>query len=364
MPRFRSDLEGLVTYVPGRPIEEVAREAGVEPSEIIKLASNENPEGPFPGVVDAVARVAAGSNRYPDTDAFELMGALSAEIGVDTRQLWLGSGSVGLLGCIAYGIGGPGTSAVYAWPSFVMYRIISRWAFAQAIEVPLDDELTHDLDAMRSAVRDDTTIVYLCNPNNPTGTVVRGDSVESFVESLPESVLVVVDEAYHDFVDDPSYRSAVPLALSRPNVVVLRTFSKIFALAAHRIGYAVGDAATLDNLRRTQAPFSVGVAAQTAALVSLGQDDELKRRVEANAQGRRHLLKAVAERELPHAVSQANFVYVKIGDDSALVAAKFTKQGIIIRPMSHGWIRVTVGLPSENEAFAKALDLVLEGGSW
>lgn len=358
MPRFRPDLEGLVTYVPGRPIDEVAREFDLDPDSIVKLASNESPEGPFPGVAEAVALAVQQSNRYPDNDAFELVAVLADHLKVDQENLWLGAGSTGLLGAIAYGLGGPGTSAVYAWPSFVMYRIISRWAMTDAIEVRLDEGFALDLNAMADAINETTTVVYLCNPNNPTGTVVSSAAVATFIDSVPESVLVVVDEAYHHFVTDDRYGSAVPIALERDNVVILRTLSKVFAMAAHRIGIAIGHPGTLAALQRTQAPFTVNAIAQAAAIATLGQPDELARRVAANAAGRQDLLQALDSRNILHSHSEANFVFLRMGVDSRKAADAFLHRGIIVRPMSSGWLRVTVGLPAENEKFIVALDQI------
>ncbi len=356
MPHFRPDLEGLVTYVPGRPIEDVAREIGMEPDDIVKLASNESPEGPFPGVSEAIAKELDGSNRYPDSDVHDLTLAMADDLGVEPGQVWFGAGSTGLLGAIALSMGGAGTSAESAWPSFVMNRIISRWAGTNGVEVPVDADHRDDLDAMRDVIEDDTTVVYVCNPNNPTGTIVSGDDLAAFVESVPESALVVVDEAYHHFVSDPSYRSFLDAATERPNVLVLRTFSKVYGLAAHRIGYAVGDSGLLGKLRRTQAPFTVSTVGQAAAIASLGNDGEMKRRVEANAAGRHHLAGVFSERGLDHADSQTNFAYFRLGDDSLPVASSFVRQGVIVRPLSGGWIRVTIGIPSENERFVTALD--------
>ncbi len=358
MPRFRPDLDGLVTYVPGRPIEEVAREVGINPAEIVKLASNESPDGPFPGVAEAVAAAIGESNRYPDNDAHLLTQALANHVGVEKEFLWLGAGSTGLLGSIAYGLGGAGTSAVYARPSFVMYRIISRWSMTDPIEVRLDKSYTHDLSAMLAAVRPDTSLIYLCNPNNPTGTVVGGDELTRFVDSIPESVVIVVDEAYHHFVSDPGYRSSLPLALERPNLVVLRTLSKVFALAAHRVGFAVGMPETLQALKRTQAPFTVSTIAQVAATTTLSQNAELEKRIAANARGRDMVLSALSDREILHSHSETNFVFLKIGDDSNAAAEQFVRRGIIIRPMSRGWIRVTIGAAAENAAFVDALDQI------
>lgn len=360
MPTFRPDLSGLITYVPGRPIADVARDLDIDPDEIVKLASNESPYGPFPGVTEAVARAVAESNRYPDDGTSGLPGAIAADLGVGSDRVWIGAGSTGLLTNIAAAVGGPGTSAVFAWPSFVMYRIISRWAMSQPVEVPLDSRMSHDLDAMKAAVRGDTTVVYICNPNNPTGTVVPGDEVEGLITSMPDSVLTVVDEAYHHFVDEGSYRSAVPLAASRHNVVVLRTFSKIYALAAHRVGYAIGTPETLENLRRTQAPFTVTSLSQAAALASIGQTDEIERRRVANAAGRQFLAGVLAGRGVEFVPSQTNFIYFRPGPGSKVTGDLFLNHGVIVRPMSEGWLRVTVGSPEENERFVNALDRIVE----
>ncbi len=359
MLRIRPEIASIRPYVPGRHLDDVAREIGVNPGEIIKLASNESPEGPFPGVAEAVAKAIPNSNRYPDNDVYDLRGALAETSNVPRDCLWFGCGSTSLISHVAMALGGSGTSAVYAWPSFVMYRIASRWALTESIEVPLTDVHVHDLDAMSDAIRDDTTVVYVCNPNNPTGTVVSAQSLNGFIESIPPDVLVVVDEAYHDFVADPAYESAIPQALQRPNVLVLRTFSKIYSLAAHRIGFGVSLPGTISELIKAQPPFSVGRLAQVAAAASLGQPEEVRRRTEANAAGRRHLLGVLAERGVAHSETQTNFVYCQLGDDSAAMARAFTARGVIIRPMSGGWIRVTIGTDAENRRFVTALDSVL-----
>jgi histidinol-phosphate aminotransferase len=187
-----------------------------------------------------------------------------------------------------------------------MYRTVSRWALTETVEVPLTTNLVHDLEAMRAAIRDDTTVVYICNPNNPTGTIVNGDQLDWFVGSVPERVLIVVDEAYHDYVTDELYRSALALAAERSNVIVLRTFSKIFGLASHRVGYAIGAPATVAELRKTQIPFSISEVAQAAATASLGDEAEHRRRVKANQAGRHHLMGVIEERALPLSDSLAN----------------------------------------------------------
>lgn len=359
MPTFRSDIGSISPYVPGRPIEDVAREIGMDPGKVVKLASNESPDGPFPGVVEAAIETLAESNRYPDNDVHDLALALSQVVGIPTDHLWFGAGSTGLIMSISAAVGGPGTSVVYAWPSFVMYRIVSRIAMTEAIEVPLDTHMAHDLEAMRAAVRENTTLVYVCNPNNPTGTLVDSARVEEFIDSLPESVLVVVDEAYHHYVDDVGYHTLIPFAAERPNVVVLRTFSKVYGLASHRIGVAIGPPVVLTELRKMQAPFSVGQVAQAAARYSLGNDAELARRVAANSIGRQMLFDGFVELGLKVLPSQANFVFARPTEDSNTFAAGLMDQGVIVRPMSNGWIRVTVGNAAENQRMIDALESAL-----
>ena len=361
MPRFRPDIAALSAYAPGRSIEEVASRIGVASADIVKLASNESPDGPFPGVIEAATEALAVSNRYPDNDHVELTAALSQWLNVPAEHLWLGNGSVGLLGHIALAVGGPGTSAVYAWPSFVMYRIASRWAMSEVVEIPLDDAHVHDLGAMADAIREDTTVVYLCNPNNPSGTIVPSDEMTGFIDSVPDSVLIVVDEAYHEFVTDDSHATAIPHALRRPNVVVLRTFSKIFALAAHRVGYGVARPETITELRKAQAPFSVTQIAQVAASASLHDRGELERRVEVNRIARNQVLGVLEGRSLPHSESHANFVYFELAPPANETSALFTERGVIVRPMSGGWLRVTIGSEPEIQRFVGALDEVVAG---
>ncbi len=356
MPRFRPEIAALNPYKVGRQLADLAREHGLDPTEIVKRTANESPEGPFPGVVAAAAEVLARSNRYPDNACWDLGHALAAELGVDFSNLMFGAGSVALLTEIATAVGGPGTNFVYGWPSFVMYRFAAIWSGSRHVEVPLDDSQRLDLDAMRTAIDGETTMVVVCNPNNPTGTLRAADDVDAFIDAVPESVLVVVDEAYHEFVTEPSYRTEVPLAVERPNVVVLRTFSKIYSLAAHRIGYAIGGSDLITELRKAQAPLTVNQVAQAAALASLGQPDELERRRSANTARRHHLVGALAERGLPMAESHTNFICFELGDDAERVVANMSELGVLIRPTGDGWVRVTIGSDEENRRFLDALD--------
>ncbi len=361
MPRFRSDIAALSPYRVGRQLDDVARAHGLSPADIVKLTANEGPEGPFPGVVEKAAAVLAESNRYPDNDCWELGHALADELGVEFANLMFGAGSVALLTDIALAAGGPGTNLIYPWPSFVMYRFAAIWTAAERREVPLDDSHHVDLEAMAEAIDDQTTVVYVCNPNNPTGTIRSASDIEEFVDRVPQDVIVVLDEAYHEFVTDDRYRTGIPLALEKPNVIVLRTFSKVYALAAHRIGYAVARPELLTELKKAQPPLTVSRVAQAAALASLGQPDELKRRIDENAARRHHLSGALAERGLQPAESHGNFIYFHLGEESDEIIETMTSRGVLIRGMGEGWARATIGDDEENRRFLEALDEALAG---
>lgn len=361
MPRYRPEIAALSPYEVGRPIEEVAREMGLDPHEIVRLTANETPFGPFPGAVDAGIEAVTRSSRYPDNDLWDLSRALADELGVERSNLMFGNGSVALLVDMVNAVGGPDTNIVYGWPSFVMYRFAAIWAGSDYREVPLDSGWSFDLEAIRSRVDHQTRAVFLCNPNNPTGTIIPGDELEDFIAGMPDSVLVIVDEAYHHFVEDERYQTAIPHALESGNVVVLRTFSKIYGLAGHRIGYAVGRSDTFGELRKAQQPLTVNTVAQAAALASLGQPEEVERRVRANAAGRHYLAGVLSERELAQIESHANFIFFEVpGGDASAASDLFTNEGVIVRPLSAGWIRVTVGSDEENRRFVSALDRVLE----
>lgn len=361
MPTFRPEIAALKPYEVGRPISEVARSLGLDPSTIVRLASNETPFGPFPGAVEAATAAMSHANRYPDNDLWDLSHALARELGIERSNLLFGNGSVALLVDAVNAVGGPGTNVVYGWPTFIMYRFAAIWSGSDFVEVPLDGEHSFDLGAIAAAIDDQTRAVFVCNPNNPTGTIVPYEDLVAFIDSVPESVLILIDEAYHEFVADPRYQTTIPVALSKPNVLVLRTFSKIYGLAAQRIGYAVGDDGLIRELRKAQQPLTVNSVAQAAAEASLGQPGELQRRAEANSAGRHHLVGALDERSLEFAESHTNFIYFKMpSEDSRGLAEEFTARGVIIRPMSEGWLRVTVGTEKENRRFVEVLDEVAD----
>lgn len=352
VPTFRSDIADLHPYVPGRGFDEIKRIYGLD--EVVKLASNESPVEPFPEVVERIRELAAGVNRYPETVYAEIGEAVGRDLGVPPEALWFGGGGADILFHIGMTTGGPGASVVYAWPSFVMYRLATRISYAEPIEVPLDHELCHDLDALRAAVRDDTRVVYICNPNNPTGTHVSTDQVLALAESLPERVLVVVDEAYRHYVTASDYRSLAVEAAASPNLAVLHTFSKVFGLAGLRIGYLVSHPDTLDLLRRSQPPFTVSTLAQQAAITALAHSDRLRERVVANDAARTAVADGLRTAGYSPADSQTNFIWFPV-DDSAALSEHLLQRGVIVRPMGPKALRVSLGTAEENEAFLHAL---------
>ncbi len=356
MPTFRADLAQIPVYKPGRTPDEVRREYGL--ASIVKLASNECPYEPFPPVVEAIAREASTVNRYPDNGVHELRAALGGFLGVSPRQLWLGGGSNELMYVTALAVGGPGTSAVYATPSFGLYRIATRLAMSEGIEVPLDSEHRHDLEAMLAAIRSDTTVVYLCNPNNPTGTHVAAESVEAFIDAIPERVLIVVDEAYFEFAVAGDFASALPLVTDRQNVVVARTFSKVYGLAGLRAGYFVGSESTLGELRRIQLPFSVSTLAQVAAIEALKHQDLVRERMDANRVGLGTITDGLLARGIDYAESQTNFVYVRPPMAPTECFEALQARGVIVRDVGEA-IRISVGTEEENGRLLDALDEVL-----
>jgi histidinol-phosphate aminotransferase len=356
MPRLRLDLDSIVPYTPGRSIEEVAAELGLV--DVAKLASNECPFPPWPEVVEAIAEAGSGVHRYPDNDHRLLAAATGAYLGVPVDHLWFGSGSSDILRSIALAMGGPGTSAVYAQPSFVLYRIITHIAGTEPVEVALAPGWVHDPEALVGAVRPDTTVLYICNPNNPTGTHISGDAIRWIIDQVPDRVLVFVDEAYVDYVDASDFETMLPVALERENVVVTRTFSKVHGLAGLRVGYAIGVPATLRSLRKAQAPFPVTTVGQAAATAALDLSDRLSERVSHNTRERARVLAALEGLGVEHAASQTNFVFHR----SPVTAEAFTHRGVIVRAAGVGWARTTIGWAHENDRFLEALETFQSAG--
>ncbi|BAU48625.1 histidinol-phosphate aminotransferase [Sulfurifustis variabilis] len=351
----------LSPYQPGKPLDALEREYGVRNA--IKLASNENPLGPGPAAVAAARAALEGVGRYPDGAGFGLKRALAARLGVDAMQITLGNGSNDVLELVARAFLGPDTEVVYAAHAFAVYALVTQAAGARAVVVPARD-WGHDLDAMRAAVGPRTRLVFIANPNNPTGTWLRAGDLEGFVRAVPENVLVVVDEAYFEYVDEPDYPDTVGWIAKYPNLITTRTFSKIHGLAGLRVGYGVSHPAVADLLNRVRQPFNVNSAAAAAAEAALRDEAHVARSRDMNRAGLRQLTEGTKKLGLPHIPSTANFVCIEVGQ-AAAVYEGLLREGVIVRPVANygmpRHLRVTVGLPEENERFLKALDKVLGG---
>ena len=364
MVSARPAVAAMPAYRPGRNPADLAREIGVPRA--VKLASNEVAFPPLPAVVEAIAETAGQTNRYPDNGAVLLTRALADRYGVDPGQVATGCGAVTVCQQLAQAFNDPGTSIAFAWRSFEMYPLLAQVAGAATQTVPLTAGTpggapdTHDLDALAAAVDETTRMVFVCNPNNPTGTAVRRTELERFLDAVPAETLVVLDEAYREFVTDPEVPDGVELMRGRPNVAVLRTFSKAWGLAGLRVGYLLAeDPAVADAVRRTHVPFSVSSLAQAAAVAALTCEDEVRRRCAAVATERARLTAALRERGLPVADSQANFVWLPLGERTAEVAAALEARAVITRPFPGEGLRVTVGTEEEDDVFLGALDDVL-----
>ncbi len=352
--RVKPWIPGIEPYKPGKPIEELERELGI--TEAVKLASNENPFGPSPKALAAISAAAVRVNRYPDGSSFKLRTKLAQRLGVAGNQLVFGCGADEIFELMVKAFVGPGDEVVYAWPSFAMYPIVTAGMGASAVPVPLDARLAHDLPAMRAAVTPRTRVVMVCNPNNPTGTSVGRAEFDAFVAALPADVVLVVDEAYFEFVRRADFPDAIGWLAKRPGTLVIRTFSKIYGLAGLRVGYGVGDPELIGYLERARHPFNLNLLAEEAAVAALDDAEHVARTRKGNADGIATLTRELAALDIATWPTDANFLLADagVGAYDALL-----KQGVIVRPLAGfgmpGHIRITVGTAEENERCVKAL---------
>ncbi|HEX2291040.1 MAG TPA: histidinol-phosphate transaminase [Pseudonocardiaceae bacterium] len=345
--RTRADLDLLPLYVPGRDIPGA-----------VKLASNEVSEGPLPSVAAAIADAAASVNRYPDNGVTALRRRLAARLDVPQPHLALGSGSVALCQQLVQATCGHGDEVLFAWPSFEAYPLIARVAGARPRTVPLRPDHAHDLPAMLGAITPATRLVFVCNPNNPTGTAVRSDELVAFLDALPDGVLVALDEAYFEFVTDSAVPDGVVLFrndLRRDNLAVLRTFSKAYGLAGLRVGYCVAPEPIITALGKVYVPFSVNSLAQVAALASLDVTEEMLARCQRIAAERDRVRAELVAMGYPVPDSQANFVWLPLGEHTDAFDEHCLEHKVVVRGISGAGARVTVGNPAENEAFLAAV---------
>jgi len=362
---FKPAVADIVPYEPGKPVEEVQRELGLE--RVVKLASNEGPFGPFPEALDALAVAAPELNRYPDGGGYRLRQVLATRHGVRFEEVALGAGADGVVDSLAQVSLDPGDRVVLGWPSFPSYVITARKLGAEPALVPLRDG-RYDLDALLAAVTERTKLVYICHPNNPTGTMNTRAELDAFFEQVPDHVVTVLDQAYFEYVDDPDYPDGVEEYVKQGSrVVVLRTFSKIFGLAGVRVGYGVAPEEIVTAVGKVRRAFDITTPAQVAAVASLeapGAQSELERRRAVNAEGRPAVEAALRDYGLePVGPAVANFVFAEVGEDSRPLFEQLLREGVIVRPTggfgAPGGIRVTVGTPEENAFFADALGRVL-----
>ena len=354
---FRAALDSLVPYQPGRPVELVQRELGLT-GPCVKLASNEGQYGPFPAALEAIARAAAQGNRYPDGGCYALRTALAEQHGLDPEQIVVGNGADAVLNYLSLAMLEPGDEVAFCWPSFPVYPINAAKMGAVSVRAPLAGS-SYDLDALAACVGPRTKIVYVTNPNNPTGGMVGRDALARFLDGLPEHVLPVLDEAYHEYVDDPDYPDGLrEHLLADRRVVVLRTFSKVYGLAGLRVGWGAMPLDVAVGLNKVKNAFDVSQPAQDAARASLGEEREIARRAAETRVGRERLFAGLVELGLQPLPAVANFVSVSVGDGSA-VASSLERLGLIVRPLAGfgdpSSVRITVGLPDEVELALRLL---------
>ena len=361
-----SGVAKLHPYLPGKPVDELARELGLDPDSIVKLASNENPLGPSPKVKAAIEAELSELTRYPDGNGFELKQALSDTFGLQASQITLGNGSNDVLDLIARTFLQSGTNAVFSQYAFAVYPISTQAVGADLNIVPAKD-YGHDLDAMANAINDQTRVVFLANPNNPTGTMFGSEEFQDFMAQVPDHVVVVLDEAYSEYVSDADYPDGLELLGQYPNLIVTRTFSKAYGLAALRVGWSASAPEIADLLNRVRQPFNVDSFALAAAKAALADKDYLERSKLVNDQGMAQMISALESEGLAYIPSKGNFITVDFGRDAAPINQAFLEAGVILRPVANygmpTFLRVSIGTQEENQRFIdvlKEMDLDVE----
>ncbi len=358
-------VRAIAPYQGGKPIAEVAREFGLDESNIVKLASNENPLGMPESARQAMLKAVAEIGRYPDSNGFELKAAITAKYGVPPEWITLGNGSNDILELAAHAFVQPGQSVIYAQYSFAVYALATQAVGAQAIVVAAKN-YGHDLDAMARAITADTRLIFIANPNNPTGTFLPAAEIEAFLKIVPPQVVVVLDEAYNEFLAPELQYESIAWVRQYPNLLVSRTLSKAYGLAGLRIGFGIAQPSITDLLNRIRQPFNVNSLAQAAAVAALNDSAFLQKSAKVNADGYRQLTQAFDAMDLEYVPSFGNFVLVRVGNEDtagARVNIALLKQGVIVRPVGNyglpQWLRISVGLPEENAAFIAALKKIL-----
>lgn len=362
----RPAVRGLTPYEPGKPVEELQRELGLE--RVVKLASNEGPWGPFPAAIEAIERSTGELNRYPDGGAYRLRGALAERHGVAFEQVAPGAGADGVVDCLSQALLDPGDEVVLGWPSFPSYPIDARKMGAEPVLVPLKEH-RYDPSALLEAVGPRTKIVFLCHPNNPTSVAIPRRELDEFFARVPARVLTVLDEAYFEYVDDADHGDGIEdYVKSGANVLVLRTFSKIYGLAGLRVGYGVGPAPIVSEIGKVRRAFDITTPAQEAALASLDSEQEVSRRRIATRDSVRELVRILRAHGFePVETAAGNFVYIEVGEDARVLFDRLLHEGVIVRPLAGfgapNAVRVTAGAADELAFLDRALSAVVAGGT-
>lgn len=359
--QYRKGLEQITAYVPGKPAEEVRRELNIT-GEIIKLASNENPLGPPPGALEKMRQALSEVNLYPDGECHLLRQAVSRKMGLPGDHFIFGNGVDNLIPLVVKTFVNNGDEVIIPAPSFAAYRTSTIVAGGVPVMVPLKDFRT-DLEAMLGAVTPKTRVVFICNPNNPTGTIVTGEELKRFLQALPDNVVVVMDEAYFEYVEDRDYPDSLQYVRNRQNVVVFRTFSKIYGLAGLRVGYGVTRPDFVLQMNKIREPFNVNRLAQVGAVEALADGEFIKKGRRINSEGKQIIYEGLAKLGLSYVPSEANFIFGNLGVDMKILFPELLKKGVIIRPGTPwgypAYARITVGLPEENRIFLEKLKEVL-----
>lgn len=360
-------VHGIAPYVGGKPISEVAREFGLDETKIVKLASNENPLGMPESAKQAMLKAAQELGRYPDSNGFELKQVIAKKYHVPENWITLGNGSNDILELAARAVAQKGDEVIFSKHAFAVYPLATQAVGAKAVEVLATPELLgHDLPAMLRAITAHTKLIFVANPNNPTGSFLSGAEIENFLAQVPSNIVVVVDEAYNEYLSEEQKYDSLAFAKKYPNVIVSRSFSKAYGLAGLRIGYGIAQPELTDLLNRIRQPFNVNTLAQAAAIAALGDLAFLEKGAELNRAGYKQLTQGFEELGLTYLPSAGNFVLVKVGEDDgagARVNLALLKLGVIVRPVGNyglpQWLRISIGLPEENAAFLEALKKVL-----
>ncbi len=355
--KVSDNIRTIVPYSPGKPLEEVERELGISGS--IKLASNENPLGPSPKAMAAVKKALGGLHRYPDGSGYYLTGPLAAKHAVEASQIILGNGSNELIELAVRTFVQPGDEVISASPSFVVYTMICQAAGGANVVVPCKDD-RHDLDVMAARVTEKTKIVFIANPNNPTGTMNTGAEMGRFMERIPEHVLVVVDEAYCEYVTRPDYPDSLDYLKAGKNVLALRTFSKIYGLAGLRIGYGITTSGIAVHMNKVRQPFNTNALAQIGALAALSDYKHVEKSIALNNEGKKFLYQSFDRLGVSYVPTETNFIYFETQKDGRELYDTLLKTGVIIRPMGGRKLRVTIGLPEENQRFVNELEKAIQ----